>query len=364
MTANQDEHWMAQALTLARKGAWTTTPNPNVGCVIVKDGQLVGEGYHHAAGTPHAEVHALAAAGELAQGATAYVTLEPCSHFGRTPPCADALIKAGVARVVCAMTDPNPDVAGRGLDKLRAAGIDVTVGTLNTQAEQLNPGFLKRMRTGLPHITLKMASSLDGATALSNGDSQWITGPQARADVQKGRAASCAIVTGAGTVVADDPSLNVRLPGVQRQPTRLILDSHGRTPRTARITQNDGETVLVHGPGLSESIKAEFREHGFDLVELPLTEGKIDLPSFVQWCGNQGFNNLWVEAGAQLSGAFFNAGLIDELWLYQAPKLLGAGTMPVLALQLQNLSDAVPLAVADVRFVGKDLRWRLVPDFP
>lgn len=241
MTSLQtDAVWMSRAIALAEKGRLTTTPNPNVGCVLVKDNQLIGEGYHKKAGTPHAEVHALAQAGAEAKGATAYVTLEPCSHYGRTPPCAEALIKAGVARVVCAGLDPNPQVAGKGIDMLRQAGIDVTVGVLADQAELLNPGFLKRMRTGLPFVTLKMAASLDGATAMKSGESQWITGPEARADVQQGRAISCAVVTGVGTVLADNPSLNVRLAECSRQPVRIILDTHARYTGGCRYSEYSG----------------------------------------------------------------------------------------------------------------------------
>ncbi len=360
MTAEySDEYWMARALQLARLGETTTTPNPNVGCVIVKNNQLVGEGYHKKAGTPHAEVHALAAAGNAAHGATAYVTLEPCSHFGKTPPCADALIAAGVARVVCAMTDPNPLVAGKGLAKLQAAGIAASAGILEADAEALNRGFLQRMRTGRPFITVKMASSLDGATALANGESQWITGPEARADVQQWRARSCAIVTGVGTVLADNPKLNVRLPDCTRQPARIILDPSGRTPLDANITQGDGNTILIHSPALAAERIQAYQQHGFLTQVLPLKGDGIDLKAFADWAGTQSYNHLWVEAGATLAGAFAASGLVNRFILYQAAKFLGANTRPLLGLDLSALNEAIELKAQDVRFIGQDIRWIL-----
>lgn len=364
MTDASHQYWMSKALKLAAKGRLTTTPNPNVGCVIVADGVLVGSGYHQKAGTPHAEVHALAEAGERARGATAYVTLEPCSHFGQTPPCADALIASGVSQVVCAMTDPNPKVAGRGLKRLQAAGIEVLSGVLESDAEALNEGFLKRMRTNRPFVVVKMASSLDGGTALSNGDSQWITGPEARADVQLGRAESCAVVTGVGTVLADDPSLNVRLPDVRRQPVRIILDSNARTPVNARLATLPGRTVLIHGDACDGGQLEALSQAGFDLVQMPTENSRISLSAFVDWCAQQGFNRLWIEAGARLAGAFTEAGLVDEIRLYQAPKFLGSGTRPVLETQLTDLAQARTMTVKDVRFVGADIRWQLLPAFP
>ncbi|MEJ2045496.1 MAG: bifunctional diaminohydroxyphosphoribosylaminopyrimidine deaminase/5-amino-6-(5-phosphoribosylamino)uracil reductase RibD [Reinekea sp.] len=355
-----DEFWMAQALKLAEKGRCTTTPNPNVGCVIVKDGKKISEGWHQKAGTPHAEVHALAMAGAGAEGATAYVTLEPCSHYGRTPPCAQALINAGIASVVCAMKDPNPLVAGKGLSMLEAVGIQTRSGVLQTQAEQLNAGFLKRMRTGLPWVTVKMASSLDGGTALANGASQWITGPQARRDVQHGRAESCAIVTGIGSVLADDPSMNVRLPGTARQPLRLVLDSHLRTPVNAKLIENPGRTLLLHCSDAPQAKKMALTEAGFECVEMVTGEnGSIDLSAFLNWCGEAQLNRLWVEAGAHLAGSFARQGLVDEFILYQAAKFLGSGTSQILSMELQSLDQALDLTVEDVRFVGKDIRWRL-----
>lgn len=358
-----DEYWMAKAIALAKKGARTTTSNPNVGCVIVRNDKLIGEGYHKKAGTPHAEIHALKMAGD-ASGATAYVTLEPCCHYGRTPPCAKALIEAGVSRVVCGMVDPNPQVAGNGLKMLEEAGIETRSGVLETAAEELNPGFLKRMRTGRPFITVKMASSLDGGTALANGESQWITGPEARNDVQTGRALSCAVITGVGTILADNPSLNVRLGGATRQPVRIILDSAGQTPLSSKIAENDGDTIIVHG----DQVKAEriqaFHERGFKTQTMPLVDNRIDLLAFIRWCGEQSFNRLWVESGATLAGAFMETKNIDELRLYQAPVFLGADTRPVLKGTLNSIAEAHKFDVKDVRFVGKDIRWVLKPQTP
>lgn len=358
------EAWMAQALKLAAKGRFTTSPNPNVGCVIVQNNVLVGSGYHQKAGTPHAEVHALAEAGTLAQGATAYVTLEPCSHYGRTPPCADALIRAGVSQVVCAMTDPNPQVAGQGLDKLRQAGIEVISGVLNSEAEKLNRGFLKRMRTDTPWVVAKMAASLDGGTALANGESQWITGPDARQDVQIGRAESCAIVTGVETILADDPSLNVRLADTQRQPVRLILDSQARTPVTAKLFSLPGRSVVIHTADADADRLAQLEAAGVERVCLSACDGRIDLPAFLAWCAQQTLNRVWLEAGATLTGAFVEQKLLDELWLYQAPIFLGSQTRPVLETRLGSLSQALRFEVEDVRFVGPDIRWQLLPASP
>ena len=356
-----DEYWMAQAIRLAEQGRFTTTPNPNVGCVIVNNGQQVGQGWHQKAGTAHAEVHALAEAGARAAGATAYVTLEPCSHYGRTPPCAEALVKAGVARVVCAMTDPNPLVAGQGLVRLQAAGIEASSGLLAEQAEALNLGFLQRMRSGRPRVTVKLAASLDGATALANGESQWITGPAARQDVQWGRAAACAVVTGVGTVLADDPSLNVRLDWADRQPVRLVLDSQLRTPPAARIVQLPGRCVLLHSAAADPQRRQQLVAAGADCVPLASDpQGRVALPAVLDWCAQQQFNQLWVEAGASLAGSFAEQGLVDEFIYYQAAKFLGADTLPVLAMQVPSLQQATSLSVADVRFVGKDLRWRLL----
>ncbi|MEX1215914.1 bifunctional diaminohydroxyphosphoribosylaminopyrimidine deaminase/5-amino-6-(5-phosphoribosylamino)uracil reductase RibD [Saccharospirillum sp.] len=363
MTDTQsDEFWMAHALTLAARGKTTTTPNPRVGCVIVRDGINVGEGYHVRAGTGHAEVHALAAAGDKARGATAYVTLEPCSHYGRTPPCAEALIAAQVARVVCAIEDPNPQVAGTGLARLSAAGIEVRSGVLSADAELLNRGFLKRMRTGQPWLTLKLASSLDGATAMASGESQWITGPNARADVQQARSERCAILAGVGTVLSDDPSLTVRLNGAERQPDRIILDTQLNTPASARMLSLPGKTWILHGSEASEEHKRALIASGANLVVLPgNAAGHLDLTAVMIWLGQQSYNEVWAEPGATLAGALLQAHCVDELWLYQAPVLLGAATRPLISARLDTLAEGLALSLIDVRAVGQDLRLRLVP---
>ncbi|MBU2863891.1 bifunctional diaminohydroxyphosphoribosylaminopyrimidine deaminase/5-amino-6-(5-phosphoribosylamino)uracil reductase RibD [Reinekea forsetii] len=358
---NKDAFWMAKAIALAKKGRFTTTPNPNVGCVIVKNGEIIGQGYHFKAGEPHAEVYALAEAGKDAQGATAYVTLEPCSHTGKTPPCAQALIKAKVARVVCAMTDPNPQVAGSGFNQLKSQGIEVEVGVLAGEAEAINRGFLKRMRAKCPFVQVKMASSLDGGTAMANGESQWITGREARQDVQRYRAQACAIVTGVGTVQADDPSLNVRLTGASRQPDRIILDSALTTPLTANLFALPGKTIIVHSSHSSERI-ASFKAKELELVYLPQANGKrgVSLEAFMAWAGER-YNHLWVEAGATLAGAFITEHYADEVVLYQAPVFLGATAQPVIKEELANLADKLQFKVLDQRFVGQDVRWVLKP---
>ena len=351
MTETQsDEFWMAHALTLAARGITTTMPNPRVGCVIVRDGENVGEGYHVLAGTGHAEVHALAAAGDRARGATAYVTLEPCSHHGRTPPCAEALINAKVARVVCALEDPNPKVAGRGLAQLEAAGVAVRSGVLSQDAEALNRGFLKRMRTGRPWLTLKLASSLDGATAMASGESQWITSPAARADVQRARSERCAILTGVG---------------IDRQPDRVILDTHLNTPATAKMLSLPGNTWVLHGNEPPEGRKAALAEAGARLVVLPRdAAGHLDLTAVLIWLGQQAYNEVWAEPGATLAATLLQMNLVDELWLYQAPVLLGAATRPLFSASLSKLSEGLSFAVVDSRAVGPDLRLQLRPTPP
>lgn len=358
-----DAYWMAKALKLAEQGRFTTTPNPNVGCVIVKDGKEVGAGYHQKAGTAHAEVHALAQAAEQAIGATAYVTLEPCAHYGKTPPCAEALIKARVARVVCAMKDPNPLVAGKGLAMLEAQGIETEAGLLADEAEKINRGFLYRMRHKTPWLTLKIAASLDGATALANGQSQWITGPEARVDVQHGRAESCAVVTGVGTVLADDPSMNVRLAEYTRQPDRIILDSKGKTPISAKMVSLPGRTYLVLGEQVSKAQVQAYQQAGFEIIQLPLVNARIDLNAFMQWAAKQGYNQCWLECGATLAGAFLQQKWVNEIRYYQAAKFLGSSIRPVVELPLTQLDDAIEIKVQDIRFVGQDIRWLLNPEF-
>ncbi|NIY84223.1 bifunctional diaminohydroxyphosphoribosylaminopyrimidine deaminase/5-amino-6-(5-phosphoribosylamino)uracil reductase RibD [Vibrio hepatarius] len=351
-----DFQMMSRAIQLAKGGIYTTAPNPNVGCVITRDGEIVGEGFHFKAGEPHAEVHALRMAGEKAEGATAYVTLEPCSHYGRTPPCAEGLINAKVAKVICAMQDPNPQVAGRGIQMLRDAGIDVQVGLLEADAYALNPAFIKRMKTGMPFVQLKMAASLDGQTALANGQSQWITSPQARQDVQKYRAQSGAILSTSKTVTDDNASLNVRwddLPqSVQanylqqdlRQPVRVILDRQQQLTPELKLFQSTGATLIVSDQG--------------DIAPSLDSEQRIDLKAtFAQLASHHNVNHLWVEAGATLASSLIHAGLVDELILYLAPKIMGSDGRGLLgALGLESMAEVIELDIQDVRQVGKDIR--------
>lgn len=351
-----DFQMMSRALQLAKRGIYTTAPNPNVGCVITRQQQIVGEGFHFKAGEPHAEVHALRQAGEAAKGATAYVTLEPCSHFGRTPPCAKGLIEAGIGKVVCAMQDPNPQVAGRGIAMLREAGIEVEVGLLEQDAIALNRGFIKRMSTGKPFVQLKLAASLDGQTALSNGVSQWITSPQARKDVQAYRAQAGAILSTSQTVIDDNASLNVRwsdLPSsIQshyersdvRQPTRVILDRQQRLTPELKLFQTEGEIVCITEQGE---------------LTAPLDEqGQLCLPSVIDHLVQEhGVNHIWVEAGATLAASMIKQNLVDELIIYLAPKLMGSdGRGLIHLLGLERMEQAVELDIRDVRMVGQDIR--------
>lgn len=348
-----DSQWMALALRLAERGLYSTSPNPRVGCVLVKDGKVVGEGWHERAGEPHAEVHALRAAGKQALGATAYVTLEPCSHHGRTPPCADALIAAGVKRVVAAMQDPNPLVAGQGIARLRTAGIEVESGLMEAAARELNIGFVARMSRGMPWVRSKIAASLDGHTALNNGVSKWITGEAARRDVQHWRARSCAVLTGVGTVLADDSLLNVRIESA-RQPLRVILDSHLRLPPAARIL---GGGALVYTASADAAKRAALQQRGAEVVQLPGPNGQVDLPAMLRDLAHRGCNEVLVEAGRTLNGALLQAGLADELVLYLAPQLLGDAARGMADLgELTQLQQRVELHWQDVRQVGGDLR--------
>lgn len=346
---------MAQALQLAERGLYTTTPNPRVGCVLVKDGELLGEGWHERAGEGHAEVHALRAAGDRAKGATAYVTLEPCSHHGRTPPCADALIAAGVARVVVAMQDPNPQVSGQGVARLRAAGIEVDSGLMEAAARALNPGFISRMTRGTPWVRSKIAMSLDGRTALNNGESQWITGAAARRDGHHWRARSCAVLTGIATVLADDAKLTVRDVATTRQPLRVVLDSALRMPLAASMLL-DGEVLIYSARQDAQKISL-LEKAGAQVVVLPGMQGQVDLVACVKDMAARGINEVLVEAGRTLNGALLQAGLIDELVLYLAPQLLGdiARGMAQLG-ELTRLEQRIELDWQDVRSVGKDLR--------
>ena len=351
----QDSLWMAHALRLAEQGLYGTSPNPRVGCVLVADERLVGAGWHRRAGEPHAEVLALREAGEHARGATAYVTLEPCSHHGKTPPCADALIAAGVARVVVAVQDPNPLVSGKGIATLRAAGIPVDCGLMEGQARELNIGFFARMTRGMPWLRSKIAISLDGRTALANGTSQWITGAAARLDVQHWRARSCAVLTGIGTVLADDARLSVRDVETERQPLRVVLDSRLRMPLTARLLQ--GGNVLVYtGADDPEQIGA-LEMQGAAVCTLPDKIGQIDLPAMMRDLAQRGCNEVLLEAGRTLNGALLRAGMVDELLLYVAPQLLGDGARGMAQLgELTGLDQRIDLKWQDVRQVGNDLR--------
>lgn len=365
-----DQQFMARALELARRGRFTTAPNPNVGCVIVRDGEVVGEGWHQRAGGPHAEVHALRAAGDRAKGATAYVTLEPCSHFGRTPPCCDALIAAGISRVVAAMQDPNPEVAGRGLYRLQQAGVEVSHGLMQQDAELLNRGFLKRMRTGFPWLQLKLGASLDGRTAMANGESQWITSAEARRDVQRFRAASHAILSTSATVLADDPALTVRSHSLDsdslsdvggeenlRQPVRVIIDRQQLLGPEQQLFTQPGETWLMR-----TALSGEWPENVKQYV-VPQHQGATDLVAMMMLLGQQQINSVWTEAGPTLAGALLRAGLVDELIVYIAPKLLGNDARGLCTLPgLSHLADAPGFSFTDVRRVGNDLRIILRPE--
>ncbi|MDL5168358.1 bifunctional diaminohydroxyphosphoribosylaminopyrimidine deaminase/5-amino-6-(5-phosphoribosylamino)uracil reductase RibD [Proteus faecis] len=368
-----DEYYMRRAIELAALGRFTTSPNPNVGCVIVKEGEIIGEGYHHHAGGPHAEVNALKMAGDKAKGATAYVTLEPCSHFGKTPPCADALINAGVKRVVAAMQDPNPQVAGRGLHKLLSAGIDVSHGVLMQEAEKLNVGFFKRMRTGFPYIQLKLGASLDGKTALASGESQWITSKASRRDVQNFRAQASAILTTSATVLADNPSMNVRWDELSdeikalypeetlRQPIRIVADSQNRVTEHHKITQIEGECWLAR----TKLQPADWQGNVSEIL-LP-TNGKnsgVDLVLLMMQLGKRNINTVWVESGAHFAAALLEAGLVDELIIYIAPKILGNDARGLFALSpLSSLSEAPEFTVDSLQQIGSDIRVCLKPRY-
>jgi len=353
-----DVTMMARALKLAARGCYTTMPNPVVGCVIAHGNEVVGEGWHEQVGEPHAEVHALRAAGDKASGATAYVTLEPCSHHGRTPPCAEALIEAGIARVVYGVLDPNPQVAGSGLEKLRQSGIVVGGPVLEAESIALNRGFIKRLKTGKPWVTVKLAMSLDGRTAMASGESQWITGPAARSDVQRMRARSSAIITGVGTVLHDNPSLTVRAAELglenadqiaRRQPLRVVVDSNLRIPRDCQLLTDGGATLVA-------SVVTD-QLHGVDVIALDNGEGRVDLSALLGLLASRECNEVLVEAGAELAGAFISNGLVDEVIIYMAPKFLGSAARPLLDLPLQTMSAALASDIIDMRAVGGD--WRI-----
>ncbi len=356
-----DYYWMAKAVQLARKGRYTTSPNPSVGCVIVdNNNQCVGEGFHIQAGTPHAEIHALNQAGAKAEGATAYVTLEPCSHFGRTPPCALALTEAKVARVVIGMTDPNPQVSGNGIRILQEAGIKVTTDVMTDEAKALNPGFIKRMTTGKPFVRVKLGISLDGKIALENGVSQWITGPEARRDVQKYRAQSCVVLTGSGTVKADNPSLLVRASEFDdtgypldtlRQPVRVVVNGSNNLANDFALF-NDGHPTYV--AMVKSAINTTTREN---TIQLSSESPHVDLSELIKALGNMQYNEVFVEAGPTLVGALFLAGEVDELICYQAPVILGDKGMSMVQLpNFTSLSQAIHLSLDTYSKIGSDLK--------
>jgi len=357
-TAN-DHAMMARALQLAERGAFTTKPNPMVGCVIAQGERIVGEGWHMRAGEAHAEAHALLNAGAAAMGATAYVTLEPCAHQGRTPPCANALVAAGVTRVVAASRDPYVQVSGEGFRKLTASGVIVDIGLMEAAARELNRGFFSRIERGRPWVRIKLAMSLDGRTALASGESKWITSEAARADVQRWRARSAAILTASGTVLADDPMLTARLPAGEEfiAPLRVVLDSRARVATTARVFDDSAPTLAVNAVDIVPDYGDEIAAYS-----VPRPNGRLDLGAMLAQLGQRGINELQVEAGATLAGALFTAGLVDELLLYVAPVLLGDRGRPLLGgLDISTMSDRLGLTVIDSRQVGVDLRLLLRP---
>ncbi len=350
-----DRRHMAKALRLAEKGLYTTTPNPRVGCVIVRNGAVVGSGWHEKAGGPHAEVQALRDAGGRSEGATAYVTLEPCSHHGRTPPCVDALIEARVARVVAAMQDPNPQVAGSGFARLAAAGIEVQSGLLEDEARALNVGFVSRMSRGRPWVRLKLAASLDGRTALANGASQWITGAEARRDGHAWRARACAVLTGIGTVKDDDPQLNVREVETPRQPLKVLIDSRLELSPTARLLQ---EGKLLVAAAVDDAARiARLRERGAEVVVLPNARGKVDLDALMRELARREINEVHVEAGTRLNGSLLREDQVDELLVYLAPSILGDTARGMFGLpELDDLAAKRLVEFSGVQMLGSDIR--------
>jgi len=353
-----DARYMARALELAQRGLYTTDPNPRVGCVLVREGEVVGEGWHERAGQAHAEVNALRAAGERARGSTAYVTLEPCCHHGRTPPCSRALMDAGVARVVAAMTDPNPRVARQGVTELERAGIQVDLGLMQEQAARLNPGFVRRMTRGRPLVRVKLAVSLDGRTALDTGESQWITGDAAREDVQRWRARSSAILTGIGTVLADNPSLNVRAFDIGRQPMRVVIDGRLSMRPEARLLKLPGKTLVVTAEDDSEAAEPLLAA-GAEVMVLRAGPGQVDFSGLMHDLAEREVNEVLVEAGATICGALLQAGVVDELLLYMAPHLLGSTARGMFNLPpLASMQDRIGIEIQDICAVGQD--WRIL----
>jgi len=371
MILPEDYAFMAQAIKLAHKGRYSCHPNPRVGCLLVQNGSVVGEGFHQRAGEPHAEPIALSVAGDRAQGATAYVTLEPCSHYGRTPPCADALIQSGVSRVVVAMRDPNPRVAGSGVERLRQAGIEVHIGLLEPEARALNPGFIKRMKYGLPFVRCKLAMSLDGRTAMASGESKWITSDAARRDVHRLRALSSAVMTGVDTVIADDASLNVRLTaaelgvvGLDRDPPspqRVVLDSRLRMPLHSKMLSLPGQTTIFCLEGGPER-RCALEAAGAAVVSMPEDNGQVELQAVMRYLAQQEINEILLEAGPRLAGSLLQVGLLDELVIYMAPHLMGDSGRGLFHLpDLVQMQDRIELKIADIRAVGRDWRITAMP---
>ena len=356
MFSSSDHEYMAQAIRLAKRGLYTTDPNPRVGCVIVKDGKVIAEGWHEKAGEAHAEVNALKVAGDNAKGATVYVTLEPCCHQGKTPPCTDALIKAGVSRVVAAMQDPHDKVAGQGLNTLQQAAIETQVGLMQVQAEQLNPGFIKRMKTGRPYVRAKLAMSVDGRTAMASGESKWITSDAARADVQHWRARSSVIMTGVGTVLADDPSMTARVNGGEAATTRVVIDSNLSMPETAKMLSLPGNTIIMTTCEEEDEI-TRLQNAGAEIFDVPANHGGVDLAAVLDELGKEEFNEVLLETGSTLNGAMLQAGLIDEMIIYMAPVLIGSEARPLFRLPgLDTMQQKINLEISDVRMFGKDMR--------
>jgi diaminohydroxyphosphoribosylaminopyrimidine deaminase / 5-amino-6-(5-phosphoribosylamino)uracil reductase len=354
MFTDADRRYMTRALELAERGLYTTTPNPRVGCVIVANGAIVGEGWHERAGEPHAEALALHAAGARAEGATAYVTLEPCAHHGRTPPCSAALVDAKIARVVSAMRDPNPLVGGKGLERLCAAAIATECGLMENEARELNIGFVSRMTRGRPWVRMKIAASLDGRTALANGRSQWITGPEARRDGHRFRARACAVLTGIGTVRDDDPQLSVRDVETSRQPMRVVVDSRLETPPSARVI---GPGTLIAAAQCDERAIHALGARGAEVVVLPGSSRKVDLTALMGELARREVNEVHVEAGYKLNGSLLREKLVDELVLYIAPRILGDVSQGMFNVpELRELPDRPELELCDVRTIGEDMR--------
>ena len=369
MYSAADQEWMSKALEQAQHSLYLSNPNPRVGCIIVREGKMIAQGHTQQVGGPHAEIQALAdlrTKGLSAEGATVYVTLEPCSHTGRTPPCVDALIAAKPAKVFIAMQDPNPLVAGRGIERLKAAGIQVFCGLLEQEAEVLNRGFISRMTRGLPWVRLKIAASLDGKTALGNGQSQWITGPTARKDGHHWRAQACAIVTGVGTIKEDDPLLNVREVVTQRQPWKVIVDSKLESPASAKILKNLGSAKVIIMCGKLDSKEQQqkaglFRDQGIEVTEMPNTQGKVDLPKmFAYLAQEREMNEVHVEAGFKLNGSMLREHCVDELLLYYAPFFIGDGIGMANIAPLSHLDQRQDWQIIDQDVLGKDMRLRLI----